>query len=54
MPDVLATNPLTGREYVIDCRIRWNTMSDRSDPLADVGRDTANDQQGGRAACRRW
>ena len=30
MPDVLATHPLTGREYVIDCRIRWNTMSDSS------------------------
>jgi len=30
VPDVLATHPLTGREYVIDCRIRWNTMSDSS------------------------
>ena len=30
VPDVLATHPTTGREYVIDCRIFWNTMSDSS------------------------
>ena len=32
-------------------QIAWNNMSDNSDPLADVVRDTANDQQGGLAAC---
>ena len=30
VPDILATHPTTGREYVIDCRIFWNTMSDSS------------------------
>ena len=29
-PDILATHPTSGREYVIDCRIFWNTMSDSS------------------------
>ena len=30
VPDILATHPTSGREYVIDCRIFWNTMSDSS------------------------
>ena len=25
VPDILATHPTSGREYVIDCRIFWNT-----------------------------
>ena len=30
VPDILATHPTSGREYVIDCRIFWNPMSDSS------------------------
>ena len=28
VPDITAVHPVTGREYVLDCRISWNTMSD--------------------------
>ena len=28
MPDITAVHPVTGKEYVLDCRISWNIMSD--------------------------
>ena len=28
VPDITAVHPVTGKEYVLDCRISWNIMSD--------------------------